>query len=76
MNQSYKKREGLEDNFELTYPNITFNDRMTLRFGDITVDMRYLGAAHTDGDIIIYVPEEKLPIVGDVFHYSYLPGID
>lgn len=48
-------------------PNITFNDTMTLYMGDLTIKMIYCGNAHTNNDIFIYIPEEKLVFTGDMF---------
>lgn len=38
--------------------------------------MVYLGNAHVSGDILIHISEEKILVVGDCFHLSYLPYID
>jgi glyoxylase-like metal-dependent hydrolase (beta-lactamase superfamily II) len=46
---------------------ITFNDTMTLYMGDLTIKMIYCGNAHTNNDIFIYIPEEKLVFTGDMF---------
>lgn len=48
-------------------PTITFNDTMTLYTGDLTIKMIYCGNAHTNNDIFIYIPEEKLVLTGDMF---------
>lgn len=60
--------EDLENNYILTLPTITFNDRMTLDLGDITLKLVYFGQGrHTGDDIIIHCPEEKLLFTGDLF---------
>jgi glyoxylase-like metal-dependent hydrolase (beta-lactamase superfamily II) len=56
--------------FVLPLPVITFNDRMTLEMGDVTFNMIYFGQAHTESDILIYVPEERILFVGDLFDAS------
>jgi glyoxylase-like metal-dependent hydrolase (beta-lactamase superfamily II)/Tol biopolymer transport system component len=48
-------------------PQITFDDRMVLDLGDITVRLDYFGRAHSTSDIFIHVPEEGILITGDVF---------
>ncbi len=53
--------------FVSTPPQITFNDRMVLDLGDITVRLDYFGRAHSTSDIFIQVPEEGILITGDVF---------
>ena len=57
----------LESNFAPPVPSIMFNDRMTLDMGDITIKLFYFGKAHTESDILIYIPEEKLLFTGDLF---------
>lgn len=48
-------------------PTLSFLDRMTLDAGDMTFNLLYFGEAHTDSDILIEIPEERLLIVGDTF---------
>jgi hypothetical protein len=49
---------------ERTYlPNITFSERLSLYLGgvskDTRIDLFYFGPAHTDGDAVVYFPDEK-----------------
>ncbi|MBN1272895.1 MAG: MBL fold metallo-hydrolase [Candidatus Aminicenantes bacterium] len=53
--------------FVSTPPHITFNDRMILNLGDITVKLDYFGRAHSTSDIFIHIPEEKILMTGDLF---------
>jgi glyoxylase-like metal-dependent hydrolase (beta-lactamase superfamily II) len=62
--------------FISTPPNLTFTERLTLHLGNITMKLRYYGIAHTNSDILIEVPEEKLLIVGDLFFAKGLPGMN
>ncbi len=57
----------LQDGYVLTPPTRTFNERLTLDLGDLTFELCFAGAAHTDNDILIYVPKEKLLLSGDLF---------
>jgi len=47
-------------------PNTTFSDQLTLYLGGKTVQLRYLGPGHTDGDIAVYFPEWKTVCLGDL----------
>jgi glyoxylase-like metal-dependent hydrolase (beta-lactamase superfamily II) len=61
--------DDLENNYVLTLPTLTFNDRMTLDMGDLTFNLIYFGEGlHTGDDIIIHCPEEKLLFTGDLFY--------
>jgi len=57
----------IKNNFTLPLPQILFNDEMTLNMGDVTFQLVYFGKAHRESDILIFVPEEKLLFVGDLF---------
>jgi cyclase len=48
-------------------PNITFDDHMRLFFGGKAMDFYWFGRGHTDGDLIIHVPEDGLVLPGDLF---------
>jgi cyclase len=60
----------LENNFTATYPTLTFNDRLTLDMGDVTIELYYYGAADTDNSILIHVPEENTVISGDLYWFG------
>ncbi|OGF63994.1 MAG: hypothetical protein A2Y62_17455 [Candidatus Fischerbacteria bacterium RBG_13_37_8] len=63
--------DDVEKNFISTPPTITFNDRMKLNLGDITLDLVYFGEGrHTGDDILIHCPEEKILFTGDLFYYA------
>ena len=61
---------NLRSNFALPIPTIMFNDKLTLELGDVTCELFYFGEAHTKSDILVYVPEEKILFVGDLFYAS------
>ena len=52
---------------KIPLPNETFSHRMNLYSGDLEISLFYLGPAHTDGDVVIYVPEDNVAIIGDLF---------
>jgi glyoxylase-like metal-dependent hydrolase (beta-lactamase superfamily II) len=56
-------------------PNETFDSRMSVYSGKFQVDLLYFGPAHTDGDIVILVPDDKIAIVGDLFFKGQDPLI-
>jgi glyoxylase-like metal-dependent hydrolase (beta-lactamase superfamily II) len=48
-----------------TPPNVTLRTQMTLYRGDREIQIRFLGRAHTGGDVVVYLPKEKAVITGD-----------
>jgi glyoxylase-like metal-dependent hydrolase (beta-lactamase superfamily II) len=61
--------EGHESIPGLTWPSITFTDRMTLYLGKRRVDLQFLGRAHTAGDIVAFVPDANVMFTGDIIEY-------
>ncbi len=57
----------LETGVRPPLPTRTFDDRLTLELGTVHAHLIWYGHAHTAGDILVHVPEEKLLIVGDLF---------
>lgn len=47
-------------------PNQTFTDSLTLFLGKREVDIRFLGRANTAGDAVVYVPDAKVLMTGDL----------
>ena len=58
----------------ITKPDVTFNDRLSISLGDATVNLVYFGKAHSGSDIIIYIPEMKLLMTGDLFFPGGIPS--
>lgn len=48
-----------------TPPNVTLTTQMTLYRGKREIQIRYLGRGHTAGDIVVYLPSEKVVMTGD-----------
>jgi cyclase len=48
-------------------PNLTLEDHMRLYHGEFVLDLYYLGRGHTDGDVVIYLPQQKTVFMGDLF---------
>jgi cyclase len=49
-----------------TPPNVTLKTQMTLYRGSREIQIRFLGRAHTAGDVVVYLPKEKVVITGDM----------
>jgi len=53
---------------QFTLPTMTFDRSLIIRRKSRTVQILYLGRAHTDGDVFVYLPREKILITGDSLH--------
>jgi len=54
-------------------PTVTFDDTYTLSVGDQILELSYVGAFHSKGDILIYAPQQKILMVVDIFHPNHAP---
>jgi glyoxylase-like metal-dependent hydrolase (beta-lactamase superfamily II) len=61
--------EGHESIPGLTWPTLTFTDRMSVYLGKRRVDLMFLGRAHTAGDIVAYVGDANVMFTGDIVEY-------
>lgn len=59
-------------------PAITLNDSMQIYLGDLEIELHWFGRGHTDGDVMVYLPQERLLIAGDLFalYDTYQPVVD
>jgi glyoxylase-like metal-dependent hydrolase (beta-lactamase superfamily II) len=53
----------------LTWPNVTFTGELTLYLGNREVRLMQIGAGHTSGDIVAYVPDADVMFTGDLVEY-------
>jgi len=61
--------QGHESIPGLTWPSMTFSNRMSVYLGKRRVDLMFLGRAHTAGDIVAYVPDANVMFTGDIVEY-------
>jgi cyclase len=64
---------ALMPDFALRLPAITFDDRMRLHLGDVTVELIHL-AGHTANSLVVYLPEQRVLISGDNVCEAGLPS--
>jgi len=52
----------------LTWPTLTFSDRLTIDLGGDRGDLvlQYCGRGHTEGDIVAWLPRQKILFAGDL----------
>jgi cyclase len=47
-------------------PNETFAATRPLNIDGVRVNLLYFGPAHTSGDLVVYLPEQKIAFIGDL----------
>ena len=61
------------EGIELTLPDRTFEGRLDLEVGGRRVELIEVGPAHTEGDVIAYVPDAKVLYTGDILFIGGQP---
>jgi glyoxylase-like metal-dependent hydrolase (beta-lactamase superfamily II) len=56
-------------------PTITFDDRMSLNLGDVSVNLFSLGHWHSAADTIVSIPEEGVIRLGAILYAGQLPVV-
>lgn len=59
---------------KVVLPETLLSGDETLSIGGLSFVLSHPAYAHTQGDIVLYVPEERLLLTGDVLFYQRTPG--
>jgi glyoxylase-like metal-dependent hydrolase (beta-lactamase superfamily II) len=65
--------QGVESVPGLTWPTLTFESSMTLWMGKRRVELKHIGRGHTKGDIVVWLPEERVLFSGDLVEFGATP---
>jgi glyoxylase-like metal-dependent hydrolase (beta-lactamase superfamily II) len=57
----------------LTWPTIAFSGKLTLWIGKLEVQLLQLGRGHTKGDTVVWLPEERTLLSGDLVEFDATP---
>lgn len=55
------------------HPTLTFSGEYSVQVGDKKVDLIEVGPAHTAGDVLVHVPEDKTIFTGDILFIEGTP---
>jgi glyoxylase-like metal-dependent hydrolase (beta-lactamase superfamily II) len=53
---------------ELTLPDLTFDKSMILHRPALDIVLLFLGRGHTSGDVVVYLPKQRVVATGDLLH--------
>ena len=53
-----------------TPPTLTLDDHLTLYRGGREIQIRYIGRAHTAGDVVVFLPRERVVATGDMLTFG------
>jgi glyoxylase-like metal-dependent hydrolase (beta-lactamase superfamily II) len=57
----------------LTWPTLTFTGTMSLWLGKLEVQLLQLGRGHTKGDTVVWLPQERTLLSGDLVEFDATP---
>ena len=66
---------SLTEGVGVILPDLTFERRLSLHLGSHHMELIHFGQGHTPGDIIVYLPEEKILFAGDLVMNGYNPQV-
>jgi glyoxylase-like metal-dependent hydrolase (beta-lactamase superfamily II) len=70
MEEAFKEKELRE-----FLPNKTFSKKLNLYIGGEKIELIYFYPAHTNGDIVVFFPEQKVAFLGDLIFLNRDPLI-
>jgi cyclase len=63
-------------NLQLSTPNLTFEQRLDLHVDDTVVELHHMGGpAHTSGDVVAWLPADRVMYTGDLVFHGGTPFI-
>jgi len=60
---------------EIVPPSLTFPDRLSVRSGDVPVELIHVGPAHTTNDVVAWLPEQRILFTGDIVITTATPFV-
>jgi glyoxylase-like metal-dependent hydrolase (beta-lactamase superfamily II) len=63
----------VNEDTRLVRPDVVIIEQTELTLGDVTLDIRYLGPAHSDGDLAVLVRPDNVLISGDIIFEGRVP---
>ena len=59
----------------LAYPSETFETQRTVQLGKTKIELLHFGSAHTAGDLVVWLPQQKILFAGDLVFTQRLLGV-
>jgi cyclase len=60
---------------KIVAPFVTLDDRLRIQEGKQEVRLLYLGKGHTEGDVVMLLPAQRIAFVGDLFFNEAIPNV-
>lgn len=67
--------KGASKGTKLVLPDKTIKGSTSLTIGGVVFKLLYQGYAHTHGDLVVWLPQQKVLVTGDILFYKRTPGL-
>jgi len=72
-----RRLRGLMDGLSIEPPVLTYSESTTMTYGGKLLDLIHPpSGAHTTGDTMVYLPDDKILFAGDVVWFRYHPNLE
>jgi cyclase len=78
LREQIKRREDYLQSvsrLKIVPPLETLDDSLVIQDGKQEVRLMWLGPGHTEGDIVLFLPREKIVFMGDLFFNGAIPNV-
>lgn len=75
LSQMRERMGPLLSDARVVVPDIAVDDRHVLELAGEPIELRRFGAAHSPGDLSVWLPEQRILIAGDIAFHERLLGI-
>jgi cyclase len=75
MASAYGLSEQDMEGTAICYPVVTFDKKMEIDLGGSRVELIHPGHSHTEGSIIVSMPDRKVLFAGDILFTNYHPNL-
>lgn len=73
LNANKERFKGLFDKVILVPPDMVVEDRLALKVGGEAFEILSMAPAHTDNDLVVYMPSQKVLFTGDLVYQNRIP---
>jgi glyoxylase-like metal-dependent hydrolase (beta-lactamase superfamily II) len=56
-------------------PDVVFDEELTVFLGGREIRLLFLGRAHTDGDVVVFLPRERIAFLSEIHFHDQFPGL-
>lgn len=72
--QNFLSQESLSGTAAV-FADETFEEKKSLQIGGVTIELQRVGPAHTPGDSLVWLPQQRIAFAGDVVYVERMLGV-